>query len=66
MLLYLNLEKNFRIFLLFKYNKIIKLYGLNPNKEQKMLSNITLRRKKKNNDEDDDDEEYDNEGGCCA
>ena len=44
----------------------MKLYGLNPNKEQKMLSNIILRRKKKNNDEDDDDEEYDNEGGCCA
>ena len=43
----------------------MKLYGLNPNKEQKMLSNIILRRKKKNNDED-DDEEYDNEGGCCA
>ena len=44
----------------------MKLYGLNPNKEQKMMSNIILRRKKKNNDEDDDDEEYDNEGGCCA
>jgi len=42
----------------------MKLYGLNPNKEQKMLNNIILRRKKKNSD--DDDEEYDDEGGCCA
>ena len=40
----------------------MKLYGLNPNKEQKMLNNIILRRKKKNND----DEDYDDEGGCCA